>query len=143
MASRDRRGGLGGGRIGGGGDRDHIIHRTVAETPADRRAHIVRSEAAKKRAVRRYTNHDATPSPKLALYTAYATGASSSCHHPRSPMLPPSSSSDDDKADSERVIGPDNFVKDPTEEEHALAEAMAQKAEEADRLTALRAVEAF
>jgi hypothetical protein len=35
------------------------------------------------------------------------------------------------------------LVKDPTEEEHALAEAMAQKAEEADRLTALRAVEAF
>jgi hypothetical protein len=58
-------------------------------------------------------------------------------------MLPPSSSSDDDKADSGRVTGPDDFVKDPAEEEHVLAEAMAQTAEEADRLAALRAIEAF
>jgi hypothetical protein len=60
MASRGRCGGLGGRRIGGGGDRDHIIHRPVAETPADRRGRIVRSEAAKKRAVRRYTNQATT-----------------------------------------------------------------------------------
>jgi hypothetical protein len=46
---------------------------------------------------------------------------------PRSPTSPPSSSSSssDDEADSGRVIGPNNFVKDPVEEEHALAEAVA------------------
>jgi hypothetical protein len=70
-------------------------------------------------------------------------------------MPPPSSASSSssfDEADSGGVISPDDFVKDPTEEERALAEALAQTAEEgaaqqvveeADRLAALRTVEAF
>jgi hypothetical protein len=66
MASRGRRGGLGGGRIDGGGGRDHIVHQLVAETPAERRARIIRSQAVKKRAVRKYTNRGVTPPPKLA-----------------------------------------------------------------------------
>jgi hypothetical protein len=64
----------------------------------------------------------------------------------------PSSASDDDDADSWRVIGPEDFVKEPAEEERALAEALAkmaaetaaqQTAEEAKCLAALHAVEAF
>jgi hypothetical protein len=58
----------------------------------------------------------------------------------------------DDDADSWRVIGPKDFVKEPAEEERALAEALAkmaveaaaqQTAEEAKGLAALHAVEAF
>jgi hypothetical protein len=79
--------------------------------------------------MRRYTNYSARLLPKLAPYATYATGASSSHRHrrPRCPTLHPSSfsSSDDDEADSGRVIGPDDFVKDPAEEGHALAEAVA------------------
>jgi hypothetical protein len=123
----------------------------VAETPAERRARIVNSEATNKRVVHRWTNHGARPPPKLAPYTAYATGASSSRGRPRSPTPPPSSSSSDE-VDSRRVIDLEDFVNEPAEEECALMEALAktaaeaaaqQKAEEAERLAALRAVEAF
>jgi hypothetical protein len=71
--------------------------------------------------------------------------------YPRSPNPPPSSSSSDE-ADSGRVIGLEDFVKDPAEEERALAEALAQMTEEvamqqtaekANRCAALCAVEAF
>jgi hypothetical protein len=64
--------------------------------------------------------------------------------------MPPSSSFDGE-VDSGRVIGPEDFVKEPTEEERALAEALAktaveaaaqQTAEEAEHLAALQAVEA-
>jgi hypothetical protein len=42
------------------------------------------------------------------------------------PTLPPSSSSSsDDKADSRHVIGPDDFINYPAEEERVLAEALA------------------
>jgi hypothetical protein len=51
--------------MGGGGGRDHIIYRTVEETPVERWARIVRFEAAKKRDVRRYTNNGVRPPPKL------------------------------------------------------------------------------
>jgi hypothetical protein len=48
-------------------------------------------------------------------------------------MPPPSSSSDDDdEADSGRIIGPNDFVKDPAKEERALADAVAQTSVEAD-----------
>jgi hypothetical protein len=97
----------------------------VAEIPAERRACIVRSEAARKLAVCKYTNRGATSLPSLALSVVYATGASSSRRRPRSQTPHPSSSSDDDEDDSGRFIGPEDFVKDPVEEEHALAEAVA------------------
>jgi hypothetical protein len=42
----------------------------VAETPAERRARIVRSGATKKLVVHMYTNHDAIPLPKLAPLAA-------------------------------------------------------------------------
>jgi hypothetical protein len=122
----------------------------VAETPAERRARIVRSEAARKRAVQKWMNIGARPPPKLAPYTAYATGEASSSHRrPRSPTSPPA---DEDNADSGRVIGPEDFVKEPTEEELALAKALANTAaeeaehlatEEAEHHAPLRAVEAF
>jgi hypothetical protein len=95
MASRGRGGGQGGGRIGGGGSRDHVVYRLVVETPAERRARIVRSETARKHAVRKWTNYGARPPPKLAPYAAYATGGSSSRYRPHSPT-PPSASDDDD-----------------------------------------------
>jgi hypothetical protein len=108
----------------------------------------MRSEAAKKRSVCKYTNRGTTPPASLAPYAAYATGASCSRHRPCSLTPPPFSSSSSDKADSGRVISPD----DPVEEERALAEALAQMAteataqqaaEEADRLAVLHAVKAF
>jgi hypothetical protein len=78
-----------------------------------------------------WTNHGARPPPKLAPYTAYATGASFSRCRPHSPTLPPSSSSFDGAVDSGRVIGSEDFVKEPTEEEHALAEVLAKTTAEA------------
>jgi hypothetical protein len=84
MASRGRREGRGGGRIGGDGSRDHAVYRPVAETPAERRARIVRSEAARKRVMRKWANVGVTPPPKMAPYAAYATGESSSRRRPRS-----------------------------------------------------------
>jgi hypothetical protein len=153
MASPFRGRGPGGGHIDGGGARDDGIYRPVAETPAERRARIVRSEAARKRAVRKWTNVGMRPSPKLPPYAAYATGeASSSRRRPRSLTPPPCSDDEEDDADSGRVIGPKDFVKEPAEEEQALAEALAKKAaeeaerlatEEAERRAALRAIEEF
>jgi hypothetical protein len=129
MASRGGRRGLGGRRIGGGGVHDHIIHRPVVK------ARIVRSEAARKRVVHKYTNCGVTPLPSLAPYAVYATGASSSRRCPRSPTPPPSSSSSDDEADFGRIINPEDFVNNPAEEELALAEteveALDQTVEEA------------
>jgi hypothetical protein len=132
MASRGGRKGLGGSRIGERGDRDHIIHRPVLETPDERRARIC-SEAVKKRAVHKYTNHSVTPSQSLAPYVAYATGASSLHCCPRCPTPPPSSSSSDDEADFGRVIGPEDFVKDPAEEERAMAEALPRRRRRSQR----------
>jgi hypothetical protein len=148
MASRGRGRGQAGGRIGAGGGCDHIVYRPVAETPAKRWARIVCSEAAKECVVRRYTNHGARTPPQLTPYAAYATGASSSQRRPCSPTPPPSSSTSSDDADSGRVIGPKDFVKEPAEEERALAKTAAevaaqQTAEKAERLAALRTVEAF
>jgi hypothetical protein len=67
--------------------------------------------------------------------------------------MPPLASDDvDDNADLGCIIGPEDFVNKPNEEERALAEALAktaaeaaaqQQAEEAERAAALRAVEAF
>jgi hypothetical protein len=122
----------------------------VAGTLDERRWRIVRSEVAKKRVVRMYTKYGARLPLKLA---ADATGASFSRHRPRS-LMPPlsSSSSSSDEAKSRSVIGPDDFVKDPAEEERALAEALAQTATEpaaqqtakvAERLAALRVIEAL
>jgi hypothetical protein len=103
--------------------------------PAERRARIVRSE------VRQYTNRGVTPPPSLARYAVNYVASFLS----------------DDEAEEERVIGPEDFVKDKAEEARALAQtaeearALAQTAEaaaakhtpeEADRRTALRAVEA-
>jgi hypothetical protein len=53
MASQRFAAGIGGGRCGGSGGRDD---RAAPKTEAERQAHIVRSEAAKKRAMRKYTN---------------------------------------------------------------------------------------
>jgi hypothetical protein len=78
MASRGCGGGQGGGRIGGGGGCDHVVYHPVVETPAERWARIVRSEAARKHAVGKCTNYGARPPPKLAPYAAYATGESCS-----------------------------------------------------------------
>jgi hypothetical protein len=91
--------------------------------------------------LRKWTNVGTRPPPKLGPYTAYATGeASSSRRRPRSATQPPASNDDED------------FVKEPAEEELALAEALAKTvaeeaeclaAEEAECHAALRAVEAF
>jgi hypothetical protein len=78
MASRGRRGGRGGGRIGGDGGRDRTVYRPVAETPAERRTRIVRSEAASKRVMCKWANVGVTPPPKMAPYAACATRESSS-----------------------------------------------------------------
>jgi hypothetical protein len=146
MASQGRGGGQGGGCIGGGGGRDHVIYRPVAVSLAER-ACIICSEEARKHAVHKWTNYGARPSPKLAPYATYAMVESCLCRRPRSSMSP-LASDDDDDADLGRVIGPEDFAKDPAEEERALAktaeEATAQQAaEEAERLAALRAIEAF
>jgi hypothetical protein len=116
---------MGGGRIGRRGGRDDSIHRPVLETPAERRARIVRSEA------RQYTNRGVTPPPSLARYAANYVASFLS----------------DDEAEEERVIGPEDFVKDEAEEACALAQMVEAAAaehttEEADRRAALRAVEA-
>jgi hypothetical protein len=88
--------------------------------------------------VRKWTNVGTRPPPKLAPYTAYATGeASSSRRRLRSSTSSSASNDDEDYVDSGRVIGPEDFVKEP-------AEGLANTAEEeAERLAALRAVEAF
>jgi hypothetical protein len=81
--------GLGGGLCGGSSVRDD---RAAPETEAERRARIVRSEAAKKRAVHKYTNWGVRQPPSLAPYANYGKGASSSSHrHRRTPtrLLPP------------------------------------------------------
>jgi hypothetical protein len=111
----------------------------MAETPAKRRARIVRSEAARKRAVCKWTNVGARPPLKLAPYTAYATGESTSSRRPCSLTPPPASDDDDDDdADSGHVIGPKDFVKEAAEEEHAVVEALAKTAtKEAKRLAGL------
>jgi hypothetical protein len=68
-------------------------------------------------------------------------GESSSHRRPRSLKPPLSSDDDEDAAGSGRVIGPEDFVNKPEEEERALAEALARTAaEEAEHLDALRAV---
>jgi hypothetical protein len=117
----------------------------MAETPAKWRARIIRSEAVRKPDVWNWTNIGARPPPKLAPYVAYATGVASFLRRgPWSLTPPPASAVDEDNADSGRVIGPEDFVKEPAEEEHALAEALAKTTvEEAERRAALRAVEAF
>jgi hypothetical protein len=70
--------------------------------------------------------------------------ASSLRRRSRSPTPPSAFNDDEDDADSGRVIGPEDFVKRPAEEELALAEALAKTAtEEAERRAALRAVEVF
>jgi hypothetical protein len=57
---------------------------------------------------------------------------------------PPSFDDEEDDTDSGRVIGPEDFIKEPAEEEQVLAEALAKTtAEEAERHAALRAVEEF
>jgi hypothetical protein len=137
MASQGSHAGLGGGRIGGRGGRNDSVHQPVPETLAERRAHIVCSEAAKKRAVRKYTNCGVTPTTSPAPYAMkYVAGESSSRRRRRSLTPSPYSS---DKAEEGCVIGPEDFVKDKAEEAHALA----QTAEEADRHAVLRVVEAF
>jgi hypothetical protein len=89
MASRGRGRGRGGGRIGGGGGHDDGVYRPVAETPAERQARIVRSEAARKRAMQKWTNVGARPPPKLAPYTAYAMGEASFSRRPPRSSTPP------------------------------------------------------
>jgi hypothetical protein len=95
--------------------------------------------------MRKWTNVGASPPPKLAPYAVYAMGeAFSSRRRPCSPTPPSASNDDEDDADSGCIIGPEDFVKEPTEEERALAEALAKMAEEeAQSLAALRTVEAF
>jgi hypothetical protein len=44
-------------------------------------------------------------------------------------MLPLASNDDEDDADSGRVIGPEDFVKEPADEERALAKTAAEEAE--------------
>jgi hypothetical protein len=129
--------GKGGDCISGGGRHDDGV--------AELQAHIVHSEAARKRIMRKWTNVSASPPPKLAPYAVYAMGEAFSSRRRPCSLTPPSSSNDDeDDADSGCVIGPEDFVKEPTEEERALAEALAKMAEEeAQSLAALRVVEAF
>jgi hypothetical protein len=55
---------MGGGRIGGRDGHYDSAHRLVPETPAERRARIVLTEA------RKYTNRGVTPSSSLAPYAA-------------------------------------------------------------------------
>jgi hypothetical protein len=102
------------------GGRNDSVHQPVPKTLAERRARIVCSEAAKKRAVRKYTNCGMTPTMSPAPYAAkYVAGESSSRRRHRSLTPPPSSS--DDEAEEGRVIGPEDFVKDEAEEAHTLA----------------------
>jgi hypothetical protein len=144
MASRGRGGGRGGGRIGGGGRRDDGVYRPVAETPAERgRA----SSAPTRRGSAPCGSGRASARgrrPSCPLRGVCHGEASSLRRRSRSPTPPPAFDDDEDDADSGRVIGPEDFVKRPAEEELALAEALAKTAtEEAERRAALRAVEVF
>jgi hypothetical protein len=78
--------------------------------------------------VRKWTNVGTRPPPKLPPYAAYATGEASSLRRrPQSSTPPPASN---DNVDSGRIIGPEDFIKEPAEEEHALEEALAKTAVE-------------
>jgi hypothetical protein len=75
---------MGGGRVGGRSGHYDSIHRLMPETPAERRARIVRTEAHK------YTNRGVTLPPSLAPYAAnyvvsfllLQRGQGGACHRP-------------------------------------------------------------
>lgn len=138
--------GSGGRRIGGGNSPPRPpIFRSEAERKAWNR-----SEGARKRAARRWTNWGLTPPGKLARYARSGEGSSSGSCRPPLPPVADSSSDDEDDAAPLRLSSGD-FVHDSDEEEAVIhqvsvvsvAEARARfRREEADAVRQVRAYEA-